>query len=172
MVERFHCTLPEEQMPRRGFHFLLAAAERVCFVRGARPLAAASCPAGPTCAGSAPSPPRAPVLPRAQPPRLGCAQPVGPVRLRNGAQTRGPLRSIQRMPPAQPGEATEPSIERDPITAPLKSQSRMVSVRHQVAARVGSLTKIDKNFPVIGTRRKNMHFGTRAQVFHKIQRRR
>jgi len=35
MVEQFHDTLPEEQMPRRGFHFLLAAAERVCFVRGA-----------------------------------------------------------------------------------------------------------------------------------------
>lgn len=38
MVEQFHDTLPDEQMPRRGFHFLLAAAGRVCFVRGARPL--------------------------------------------------------------------------------------------------------------------------------------
>jgi hypothetical protein len=86
---------------------------------------------------------------------------------------RGAVRPLKtfRGEGVQPGEATEPSIKRDPITTPLKSQSRMVSVRHQVAARVGSLTKIDKNFPVIGTRRKNMHFGARAQVFHKIQRR-
>jgi site-specific recombinase XerC len=38
MVEQFYYTLPEEQMLRRGFHFLLAAAERVCFVRAEQEL--------------------------------------------------------------------------------------------------------------------------------------
>jgi len=38
MVEQSHHTLPDEQMPRRGFHFLLAAAEGVCFVRAEQEL--------------------------------------------------------------------------------------------------------------------------------------
>ncbi len=38
MIEQFHDILPDEQMPCHGFRFLPAAAGRVCFVRGARPL--------------------------------------------------------------------------------------------------------------------------------------
>ena len=44
----------------------------------------------------------------------------------------------------------------------------MERVRHKIASRIASPTKIDENFPVTRARPENVHLFTRSKVLHKI----
>jgi len=73
------------------------------------------------------------------------------------------------MPPSEVGEACEAPVKGDPLAAVFESESGVVGVGDEIAARLGLKAEIYENLPVRGAGSQEMNFISQAEILQKFQ---